>query len=69
MGAERAAGRVLVAVSLDVDTGEVVAVLGRRSSGKATLLHLLGTLDLPDAGEIVLAGQQLTRMSPRGLRA
>jgi putative ABC transport system ATP-binding protein len=67
VGAGRAARRVLDGISLDVDAGEVVAVLGRSGSGKSTLLHLLGALDLPDAGQIVLAGQELTSMSARGL--
>jgi ABC-type lipoprotein export system ATPase subunit len=67
VGAGRAARRVLDGVSLDVEPGEVTAVLGRSGSGKSTLLHLLGALDLPDAGRIVLAGHELTRMSPRAL--
>jgi ABC-type lipoprotein export system ATPase subunit len=67
VGAGRAARRILDGVSLDVDADEVVAVLGRSGSGKSTLLHLLGALDLPDAGQIVLAGRQLTSMSPRAL--
>jgi ABC-type lipoprotein export system ATPase subunit len=67
VGTGRAARRVLDDVSLDVDAGDVVAVLGRSGSGKSTLLHLLGALDRPDAGEIVLAGQRLSAQRPATL--
>jgi ABC-type lipoprotein export system ATPase subunit len=67
VGAGRAARRVLDNVALEVQAGEVVAVLGRSGSGKSTLLHLLGGLDRPDAGRIVLAGQDLVSQSQRAL--
>jgi ABC-type lipoprotein export system ATPase subunit len=67
LGAGRAERRILNGVDLEVEAGEVVAVLGRSGSGKSTLLHLLGGLDRPDSGQIVLAGQDLTAQSPRAL--
>jgi ABC-type lipoprotein export system ATPase subunit len=60
VGEGRAARRVLDGAGLSIETDEVVAVLGRSGTGKSTLLHLLGGLDVPDAGEIAIAGERLT---------
>jgi ABC-type lipoprotein export system ATPase subunit len=68
-GEGRVARRVLDGADLDVEAGEVVAVLGRSGSGKSTLLHLLGGLDRPEAGSIVLAGLDVARASERELSA
>jgi ABC-type lipoprotein export system ATPase subunit len=53
----------LRAVTLTIDVGEFVAIMGPSGSGKSTLLHLLGGLDVPDAGTVVIAGHDLGAMS------
>ena len=67
VGAGRAARRLLEDVNLEVDAGEVVVVLGRSGSGKSTLLHLLGALDKPNQGRILIANEDLTRQAPHTL--
>ncbi len=54
-------------VSLDVTSGETVAVMGPSGCGKSTLLHLLGGLDRPTAGEIWLTGRRLDQLGERAL--
>src|SRR5581483_3391137 len=54
---------VLQGLDLDVDKGDFVAFMGPSGSGKTTLLNLLGGLDVPSAGSISVAGDEITRMS------
>jgi len=52
-----------------VDAGDFVAFMGPSGSGKTTLLNLLGGLDVPSAGSITVAGDEITHMSARKLTA
>ncbi len=55
----------LKSVDLRVEPGEFVAVMGPSGSGKSTLLHLMGGLDQPSSGEVVLDGERLSDMSDK----
>ena len=60
---------VLQGLNLDVDAGEFIAFMGPSGSGKTTLLNLLGGLDVPSAGTVTVAGDEITTMSRRKLTA
>jgi len=54
--------RVLRGLDLEVEAGEFACVVGASGSGKSTMLHLLGTLDRPDQGEIRLEGERIDNL-------
>ncbi len=62
-GGDAADIHVLTDVNLTVHRGEVVAIVGESGTGKSTLLHLLGVLDEPTGGEIVLEGRSYAALS------
>ncbi len=56
-------------VDLDIDRGELVAIVGPSGSGKSTMLHVMGTLDRPSAGQVVIDGFDVAELSDRALSA
>ena len=68
-GRGAAAVHALRGVSLDIPRGELVALKGRSGSGKTTLLNIVGGLDAPDGGRIVVDGLDLAELGEDGLLA
>lgn len=61
--------RALDDVTLDIDLGEFISVIGPSGSGKSTLMHILGCLDSPTSGTITLDGVMIQNATPRELAA
>lgn len=55
--------RALDGISLKVEKGEFAAIVGRSGSGKSTLLHMLGGLDVPTSGKVIVDGRDISNMT------
>ncbi len=58
---------VLKGVTLSIEKGKMVAIVGKSGSGKSTLLHILGTLDSPDSGSVSICGMPVTGLKSKAL--
>jgi putative ABC transport system ATP-binding protein len=59
--------RALKGVSLEIPQGQFVSIMGPSGSGKSTLLHLMGGLDRPSSGQVILGGESIDRLSDHDL--
>lgn len=59
--------QVLKGINLHIDKGEVVSIVGPSGAGKTTLLQIIGTLDKPDSGEIIIDGTDVGKLSSKKL--
>ena len=60
---------VLKGVNLSVEKGEIVAIVGKSGAGKTTLLQIIGTLDRPTSGQVLIDGQDVFAMNDKQLAA
>ena len=66
-GSGEAAVKALKKVSFSVPKGEYVAIVGESGSGKSTLLNMIGALDMPTSGKVVISGKEIFSMNDRKL--
>ncbi|MBV8389350.1 MAG: ABC transporter ATP-binding protein [Mucilaginibacter sp.] len=61
--------KILKGVDLEVRKGEIVSIVGASGAGKSSLLNILGTLDKPDSGNVVIGNTDISKLSSRDLSA
>src|SRR3712207_286874 len=64
-GNKKAAFTALDNVSVTIPEGATVAIVGKSGSGKSTLMHAISGLDRPQAGEVLIDGQDILKLKPR----
>ena len=60
---------VLKGIDLEINRGEIVSIVGPSGAGKTTLLQIMGTLDRPDSGNVLIDGTNVNRMKEKALSA
>src|ERR1700759_2520746 len=61
--------KILKGVDLEVKKGEIVTIIGASGAGKSSLLNILGTLDKPDSGKVVIGNTYIGKLNSRELSA
>jgi len=61
--------QILKGVDLEVEKGEIISIVGASGAGKSTFLHILGSLDMPDKGSVLLNGTDMAKLSLNKLSA
>ena len=60
---------VIKGIDLHIDKGEIVTIVGASGAGKSTLLQIIGTLEKADKGDVIINGQNISKMSQKTLAA
>lgn len=66
-GSGEAEVKALKNINLNIEQGEFVAIVGQSGSGKSTLLHLIGGIDIPSSGEVIIDGKNIYKLKEKEL--